>query len=63
MRLEPAQEIVSHLKELGVQAMAIECDITQEEEVINLAKRTQKNFGKVNLLFNVAGVNLVKKFA
>jgi NAD(P)-dependent dehydrogenase (short-subunit alcohol dehydrogenase family) len=61
LRLGPAEEVAQQLRELGAQAIAIECDITSEAAVINLARQTEKSFGKVNLLFNVAGVNLISK--
>ena len=61
LRLEPAEVVVQQLRGLGAQAIAIECDITREAAVIDLAKQTEESFGKVNLLFNVAGVNLINK--
>ncbi len=61
LRLGPAEVVVQQLRGLGVQAIAIECDITKEAAVIDLAKQTEDSFGKVNLLFNVAGVNLINK--
>ncbi len=61
LRLGPAEAVVQQLRGLGAQAIAIECDITREAAVIDLAKQTEESFGKVNLLFNVAGVNLINK--
>jgi NAD(P)-dependent dehydrogenase (short-subunit alcohol dehydrogenase family) len=61
LRLGPAEVVVQQLRGLGAQAIAIECDITREAAVIDLAKQTEESFGKVNLLFNVAGVNLINK--
>jgi NAD(P)-dependent dehydrogenase (short-subunit alcohol dehydrogenase family) len=61
MRLGAAEEVAQQLRDLGAQAIAVECDITREAAVINLAKQTEEAFGKVNLLFNIAGVNVVSK--
>lgn len=61
LRLGSAEVVVQQLRGLGAQAIAIECDITREAAVIDLAKQTEESFGKVNLLFNVAGVNLINK--
>ncbi len=61
LRLGPAEVVAQQLRGLGAQAIAIECDITREAAVIDLAKQTEESFGKVNLLFNVAGVNLINK--
>ncbi len=61
MRMEPAEEVVHGLLDLGVQAKAVCCDISNEAEVRSLARQTEAAFGQVNLLFNVAGVNLIGK--
>ncbi|MDP6734360.1 MAG: SDR family oxidoreductase [Gammaproteobacteria bacterium] len=61
IRFEAAQEVVTSLEKLGATAVAFECDVSKEEDVVRLAKKTKSTFGKLNLLFNVAGVNLVRK--
>ncbi|HJP05390.1 MAG: SDR family oxidoreductase [Gammaproteobacteria bacterium] len=61
IRFEAAQEVVTSLEKLGATAVAFECDVSNEEDVVKLANKTKSTFGKLNLLFNVAGVNLVRK--
>lgn len=61
MRPEPAEEVAQQLRELGVQAESVGCDISIEAEVENLARQAEAAFGQVNLLFNVAGVTVVSK--
>jgi meso-butanediol dehydrogenase/(S,S)-butanediol dehydrogenase/diacetyl reductase len=48
-----AEEIASH----GVRATAVVCDVSKEESVEELAERTWREFGRVDLLFNNAGVS------
>ena len=54
IRFEAAQEVVTLLEKLGATAVAFECDVSNEEDVVRLAKKTESTFGKLNLLFNVA---------
>ena len=50
---EVADEIAAH----GVRAMAVACDVSKEEAVEQLAERSWRELGRVDLLFNNAGVN------
>jgi NAD(P)-dependent dehydrogenase (short-subunit alcohol dehydrogenase family) len=47
-----AEEISS----LGLRAVAIRCDVTQEDEVISMAKKTLEYFGRIDILVNNAGI-------
>ena len=51
-----AQETAAELKEKGVRSLAVACDVSDRASVEALADRTWKEFGKVNLLCNNAGV-------
>jgi NAD(P)-dependent dehydrogenase (short-subunit alcohol dehydrogenase family) len=61
MRLGPAEKVAQEVRQAGVCAEAIECDITSEVQVEKLASQALGRFGDVNLLFNVAGVSLMRK--
>jgi NAD(P)-dependent dehydrogenase (short-subunit alcohol dehydrogenase family) len=61
LRLEPAAAVVEQVEALGASATAVECDITDERQVIRMAARVQQMFGKLNLLANVAGVNVIAR--
>ena len=50
IRFEAAQEVVTLLEKLGATAVAVECDVSNEEDVVRLAKKTKSTFGKLNLL-------------
>ncbi len=60
-RRQPAEEVANVIRDLGAQAIAMECDISSEAKVIGLANHIEEVFGKINLLFNVAGVNLITR--
>jgi NAD(P)-dependent dehydrogenase (short-subunit alcohol dehydrogenase family) len=47
-----AEEISS----LGFQSAAIRCDVTKEEEVVSMAKKTLECFGRIDILVNNAGI-------
>jgi NAD(P)-dependent dehydrogenase (short-subunit alcohol dehydrogenase family) len=59
MRMQPAADVAGQIEAKGAAAIAIECDISDEQQVINMAGEVQKTFGKLNLLCNVAGVNVI----
>ncbi len=49
-------KVSDELKSTGGDVLAVVCDVSSIEEVKNLADQTLESFGKVNLLFNNAGV-------
>jgi len=49
-------KVTDELKNAGGDVLAVVCDVSSLEEVKNLADQTLNMFGKVNLLFNNAGV-------
>ena len=56
-RLELCQEACSEIeKELRVKSLPIKCDMTKTDEVNNLVETTTKEFGKVDILVNSAGI-------
>lgn len=52
---EKAQETVKLIEDLGRKAIAVKCNVTIEQDLINLVDATIKEFGKVNILVNNAG--------
>ena len=49
-------KVTDELKSTGGEAIAVVCDVSSLEDVKNLTDQTLKAYGKVNLLFNNAGV-------
>ena len=54
-RLEKLQETVAVLKQMGSEALPVECDVTKTVETERLVKAAEDCFGKVNVLVNNAG--------
>ena len=50
-------DIVKKIKELGSQAIALHCDITDKNSVNQMVAQTVQSFGKIDLLVNNAGMS------
>jgi len=57
---EKSNAAVSELKALGSDALAIECDITDERAVHALVAETVRRCGRLDILINNAGINIRK---
>ena len=56
-RFELCREVCSEIEgKLGVKCLPVRCDVTNTGEVNNLIEATIKEFGKVDILVNSAGV-------
>ncbi|WP_373757937.1 SDR family NAD(P)-dependent oxidoreductase [Jeotgalibaca porci] len=53
---ETAQETVSRIEEKGGSAVAVKADVSKEEDVKNFIQKAMDNFGKIDILFNNAGI-------
>lgn len=51
-----ALEVVDELKALGVQAFAVQCNVSQAEDVQNMVKQVVDTFGSLDILVNNAGI-------
>lgn len=51
-----ALEVVDELKELGVQAFAVQCNVSQAEDVQAMVKHVVDTFGSLDILVNNAGI-------
>ncbi|MHA1916428.1 MAG: SDR family NAD(P)-dependent oxidoreductase [Promethearchaeota archaeon] len=49
-------KVTNELKKAGGDVLGVVCDVSSLEQVKNLADQTLKAYGKINLLFNNAGV-------
>ncbi len=54
--LEEAQKVVDKVKKYGVKSMAVKADVSNFDEVKQMANTIQKNFRKVDILVNNAGI-------
>ncbi len=54
--LEEAQKVVDKVKRYGVESIAVKADVSNFDEVRQMADAIQKKFGKVDVLVNNAGI-------
>ncbi len=60
--LEECEKVVEEIKERGGDAMAVRCDISKAEEVMQMIEKTKERFSKVDILVNNAGIADFKDF-
>jgi NAD(P)-dependent dehydrogenase (short-subunit alcohol dehydrogenase family) len=57
-RLDALQQTVSDAGTTGKRALAVPADVADEDSVESLFKKTKEAFGRLDVLFNNAGVNI-----
>ncbi len=55
-RLEKLEEVAKEIKNIGRKALALKCDVTKENQVKVAVDTIIKEFGKIDILMNNAGV-------
>lgn len=53
---EACDEAASEIAQLGVTSLGVRCDVTSQDDIIGLADFAWEHFGRVDALFNNAGV-------
>jgi len=53
---EEAEKVVKEIKKLGVKAIAIQADVSKKQDVIKMFQKIKKEWGKLHILVNNAGV-------
>ncbi|KAA9340588.1 glucose 1-dehydrogenase [Adhaeribacter soli] len=53
--LEAAEKTAREINDAGGKAIAIDCDVTKDEALVNLVNRTMEVYGQINILVNNAG--------
>lgn len=56
-RVERLEEFKKELEKYDVKVLPIKCDVTSTDDIENAAKLVKEEFGKVDILFNVAGAS------
>ena len=55
-RMGPIEEVAGLLKDMGRRSMAISTDVTDSSQVDSLVQKTLDEFGKIDVMFNNAGI-------
>lgn len=55
-RLEEGKAVVDEIKSSGGEAIFVQADVTKEDQVKHLVEQTVKQFGRLDIAFNNAGV-------
>lgn len=56
INLENAEKITEEIKSHGIKAMALEVDVSQLDQTEEMVKKTLGEFGRIDILNNVAGL-------
>jgi glucose 1-dehydrogenase len=59
---DTANAVVEKIKSLGGNAIAIQADVSKEDQVMNMFQQTIQHFGTVDILINNAGLQRDAKF-
>ena len=59
---DAANDIVQKIRAFGSEAVAIQADVSKEDQVINMFRQTIQQFGTVDILVNNAGLQRDAKF-
>ena len=51
-----ADDVVNQIKALGSEAIAVQCDVSQENQVKSMVEKTTQKFGRIDILVNNAGI-------
>jgi glucose 1-dehydrogenase len=61
-RPEAAEEVVQKIQSSGGRAIAIEADVSNEKQVLNMYKKMYNEFGTIDILVNNAGIQKDSSF-
>jgi gluconate 5-dehydrogenase len=56
-KVEACEEVSERLRKLGVESLALKCDITNPEDVRELVRQTMEEFGRIDILVNNSGAS------
>ncbi len=60
INLAGAQETSRIIQQKGPKSFAVEVDVTSEDEVAEMVRRARQSFSRVDISFNVPGINIRK---
>jgi NAD(P)-dependent dehydrogenase (short-subunit alcohol dehydrogenase family) len=54
---EACKEVSEELKNIGIESLAIKCDVTKSEDVQKVVELTREKFGRIDILVNNSGAS------
>ncbi|WP_258360979.1 SDR family NAD(P)-dependent oxidoreductase [Moorella sulfitireducens] len=54
--MQTLEESVKNIEKAGRKALAITCDVSREDQVINMVEKTMDKYGKIDILVTAAGI-------
>ena len=57
-RVDKLEELKQEIDNLGVKCIAVSCDVSSEESIINCVDTVKEKFGRIDILCNNAGIDL-----
>ena len=55
-RKEPLDQVAGEINAIGQQALAVPTDVSQRQSILDLFAKTKASFGRLDVLFNNAGI-------
>ena len=59
-RIEKLERVKAGIEELGVKALAVQCDVTEVQQIKDAVKEVKDHFGKIDILVNNAGIGFME---
>lgn len=59
-RMEKLEAVKKELEELGVKVLAVQCDVTDVQQIKDAVKEVKDHFGKIDILVNNAGIGFME---
>ncbi|XJZ28872.1 SDR family oxidoreductase [Bacillota bacterium Lsc_1132] len=56
-RVEACEQVSENLKKLGVDSIALKCDVSNPEDVKQVVEQTMEKFGRIDILVNNSGAS------
>lgn len=57
-RIEKLEELKTEIEEIGVECIAVPCDVSDEESILNCVDAVKSEFKRVDILCNNAGIDI-----
>jgi NAD(P)-dependent dehydrogenase (short-subunit alcohol dehydrogenase family) len=62
LKFKDCEKVVTEIKSKGGQALAVKCDVTKSQDVVQLMEAAETEFKQINILVNNAGIYPFKPF-